>query len=125
MGYKNYSIIGWSDGAKVALMMSYMNPNRIKCAVAIGIFVWATKQTIAPMLFTMNTKKWPKEQFDTYLQLYGDEETLQLLWDQHINFCKDAMNNCGDGQYLVTPEQLAQIRTPVLLIHGDKVSHKS
>ncbi|CAG2111270.1 unnamed protein product [Medioppia subpectinata] len=119
LGFKTYSVIGWSDGAKVALLMAYMNPNRITCSVAIGIFVWATKQTIAPMMLTRDTKRWPKEQFDTYCQVYGDEETLQRLWDQHINFCRAAMENCGDGQYLVTPEQLRQIRNPVLLVHGD------
>ncbi|CAG2169073.1 unnamed protein product [Oppiella nova] len=120
LGHQTYSIIGWSDGAKVALLMPYLNPNRITCSVAIGIFVRATKQTIAPLMLTRDTKRWPKEQYDTYLEIYGDEDTFQLVWDQHINFCRVAMKVCGDGLHLVPPETLRQIRCPVLLVHGDK-----
>ena len=88
--------------------MCYQSPIRVKCAVSIGIFVKVTKQNVAPMMLTRDTKKWPKQQFDTYRAVYGDEDLLQLLWDQHINFCKDAMNNCGDGVFLVEPEHLSQ-----------------
>ncbi len=120
LGYKTYSIIGWSDGAKVGALMAIMNQTRIKCMVGIGIFVYATKKTIAPTLFTRDTQKWPKDLYNNYLPVYGDHKTLQLIWDEHINFCKDGYNNCPEeGVYLTN--ELHLIRCPVLLVHGDKV----
>ncbi len=116
LGHKTYSVIGWSDGAKVGVLMAIKSQSRIKCFVAISIFIHATTQTLAPTLATRNTNYWPKETRDNYIPVYG--ESLQLMWDQYIEFCRYFMETFPGGYWT---NDLGRIRCPVLLIHGDQV----
>lgn len=123
LGYNSYSVIGWSDGAKVAILVTMKNPSKVKCVVGIGVFIYVTKKTIIPTLLTRDTKKWPKDLYENYLPIYGSPSALQLIWDEHINFCKEYCDNryanaYGEGGYLT--DRLHHIRCPILIFHGDK-----
>jgi len=96
--------------------MGIKSQSRIKCLVLIAIFIHATRETLAPTLATQNTSYWPKETRDNYIPVYGD--SLQLMWDQYIEFCKDFMKVFPGGYWT---NDLGRIRCPVLIIHGDQV----
>jgi pimeloyl-ACP methyl ester carboxylesterase len=108
-------VIGWSDGAKVAIMMG-IRTNRIKCIVVIAIFIRVSKQTLSPILWSRNTKNWDKNAYDNLYAIYGD--SLQLYWDEYLNSWKDIADKFPSG-YLT--DDLGSIRCPVLLVHGDQV----
>jgi pimeloyl-ACP methyl ester carboxylesterase len=40
LGYENFSFLGWSDGAKVALIMAVNHPNFIKSIILCGIITF-------------------------------------------------------------------------------------
>jgi pimeloyl-ACP methyl ester carboxylesterase len=115
LGHKTYSVIGWSDGAKVAIMMG-IRTNRIKCLIVIAIFIRVSKETLSPILWSRNTKNWDKNIYDSLYPIYGD--SLQLYWDEYLNSWKDIADKFTSG-YLT--DDLASIRCPVLLTHGDQV----
>jgi len=115
LGYSSYSVIGWSDGAKVGVMMAIKDQSRIKCLVAISILIRVSKETLAPVLWGGNIKNWPKESRDSLYAIYGD--SLQLMLDEYVNFWKDAIGKYPSG-YLT--DDLRLIRCPVLLMHGDQ-----
>lgn len=108
-----YSVIGWSDGAKVALVMAHRNPIRVKCAVVISILVEANQQTLSAFQLSRDIKLWPKEQLNTYIKVYGDADTIQLLWDQNLHWIRDAMNmkfatHDNPKQFILKPEELSK-----------------
>jgi len=115
LGYKSYSVIGWSDGAKVGLMMT-IKSQRIKCFVAIGLFVRVNKQTLTPIQWTRDIKKWSKDILNALSEIYGDQ--LQLYWDEYLNFWKDMVDKFPSG-YIT--DNMSSIRCPVFLMHGDLV----
>ncbi len=49
-------MIGWSDGAKVGVMMAIKSQSRIKSLVAISILIRVSKETLAPILWGRNIK---------------------------------------------------------------------
>jgi pimeloyl-ACP methyl ester carboxylesterase len=109
-------VIGWSDGAKVGVMMAIKSQSRIKSLVAISILIRVSKETLAPILWGRNIKNWPKETYDSLHAIYGD--SIQLMLDEYVNFWKDVIGKYPSG-YLT--DDLRLIRCPVLLIHGDQV----
>ena len=126
-------MIGWSDGAKVAVLTAIKAPCRVQAVVASGLFVYSTKTNLIPTVRTRQTELWDPELRSNYLDEYGKE--LQVLWDEHINFCKELQVKLGDLEIaqpnkkeearLATHEALMNslhtVRCPLLLIHGDLV----
>lgn len=132
LNYRSYYVIGWSDGAKVAILTGIFQPSRVLAIVAIGLFVYCTKTNILPTIRTQKIDLWSPELRNNYLEVYGSDQ-LQSLWDEHINFCKDLHNKVGEyvnsrpdlkdvriavHEKLFT--DLGKIRCPVLLVHGDR-----
>ncbi len=109
-------MIGWSDGAKVGVMMAIKSQSRIKSLVAISILIRVSKETLAPILWGRNIKNWPKETYESLYAIYGD--SIQLMLDEYVNFWKDVIGKYPSG-YLT--DDLRLIRCPVLLMHGDQV----
>lgn len=133
LNYRNYSVIGWSDGAKVAILTAIRAPSKVQCCVAFGLFIYCTKSNLVPTIRTQNTEKWDRDLRQNYNDAYTPKE-FQKLWDEHINFCKELQVKLANTDYynpnqetrMAIHEQLMNslhtIRCPVLLMHGDMVS---
>ncbi|XP_017461247.1 PREDICTED: valacyclovir hydrolase-like [Rhagoletis zephyria] len=135
LNYRNYSVIGWSDGAKVAILLGIFQPSRVNAIVASGIFTFCTQTNILPTIKTQNVDHWDIGLRANYVAVYG-EESLQSLWDDHINFCKDLHAKVLAHVENLKPEERTKdvrvaiheqlyhgqgkIRCPVLIVHGDK-----
>lgn len=133
LNYNSYYVIGWSDGAKSALLLAILYPSRIQAVVAAGIFIYCTRLNLLPFMRMQNVSLWDADMLARYRQVYSHDE-LQTLWDTHINFIKELMNKIKtmsearpDLKDIKLPihERLMNglncIRCPVLLVHGDKV----
>ena len=113
LGFKLFSIIGWSDGGKVGLTMAHMNPNRVKSLVVISIAIQINEKLFEAFNKTRDVKNWPKEQLDRYISVYEDQQTIQQLWDQIIDFLRDLKDGKYDTEdnpqhYVLTPEELSK-----------------
>lgn len=133
LNYNSYYAIGWSDGAKSAILLAILYPSRIQAVVASGIFVYCTKLNLLPFMRMQSVNLWDTNMLARYCEVYEQDE-LQKLWDTHINFIKDLMVKMKalvEAKPEIKDIKLAIhdklmnglncIRCPVLLIHGDKV----
>ena len=91
--------------------MCQRDPITIKCAVAISMLVQANRQSLAAFQLTRDIKIWPKDQLEAYLDVYGDADTIQLLWDQNLHWIRDAMDmkyatKDNPNQYILKPQEM-------------------
>ena len=96
----------------MALLMCHRDPVRVKCAVAISMLVEANRKSLAPFQLTRDILIWPQEKLEAYQQIYGDYETMQLLWDEGLHWIRDAMDmkyatKDNPNQYILKPEELS------------------
>jgi len=91
---------------------------RIKCLIAIALFVRVSNETLAPFLKIRSTKCWSKDIYEALLKIYGDQ--LQLHWDEYLNFWKDVVGKFPSG-YIT--DDMRSIRCPVFIMHGDLVQY--
>ncbi|XP_027205168.2 serine hydrolase BPHL-like [Dermatophagoides pteronyssinus] len=132
LNYHSYSVLGWSDGAKVAILLAILQPSKIQSVAASGIYVYGDSKNILPFLKTQKIETWDKTMRQHYEDVYGPE-LLQQLWDNHCNWCRDihatimavhaAKPELKDLKFAIHNDLmngLGRIRCPVLIIHGDK-----
>lgn len=118
----------------MAALLAILQPSRVNAVVASGIFVYCTTTNILPTIRTQSTDTWDVGLRANYVAIYG-EETLQSLWNEHIDFCKslykkvvglvESRPDLKDTRVALHEQLfhgLGKIRCPVLLVHGDKVS---
>ncbi|XP_054157227.1 valacyclovir hydrolase-like [Oppia nitens] len=118
--YKNYILFCFGEGGKVGLTMSVRYPSRIKGLVLISIFMIISPETVAPILATVNTRKWIQEMRDNYLPVYGNQDSsLQNMWDKYIDFLKSTTETCPNG-FVIESDKLESIGCPILIIHGNQ-----
>ncbi len=118
MGYENFSVLGWSEGAKVALVMAVNHPNCIKSIIMCGIITFPTEKNIKNILSTKNIDDWGREMINNYLRAYKDCDEIQELWDKQLKFIANFGKYFPNG---ICNNKLNGIKCPVLIIHGDRV----
>lgn len=111
LGFKQYSLIGWSDGAKTAFYMAQANPSRVIKIVTIGGHCRAGDDECARLKAGINVNEWPAQYLKLYQAVYGAE--FGAIWAEHVNWYYRDRPHCP-------AEVLGQVRCPVLMCHGDK-----
>ncbi|RWS11680.1 valacyclovir hydrolase-like protein, partial [Dinothrombium tinctorium] len=111
LGFKTYSLFGFSDGGRVGLIMAAKYVNEIK-----KVAVWATsafitkseKEYIKNIL--RDVSKWKQWKVAALEKVYGSQ--LQEYWGKFI----DAYCEYDD----IFTNDLKFIKCPVFILHGDK-----
>ena len=90
--------------------MCYRDPSHIRCAVVIAVVVQANK--LGVFLSTRDIKNWPRVYLNKHLEVYGDIETIQLLWAQSLDWIRDEMDEKlvtedNPNQYIIKPQELS------------------
>lgn len=118
LGYKLYSIMGWSDGAKVALWMAAKYQGRVEKLILFGIVPYASEHDINAVGRTRNANTVfdPKSR-DLYRRAYG-QELFEKLWHNHVDFYVTWIND--PLSYWNAKEEMKTIKCPTLILHGDK-----
>lgn len=119
MGFDKYSIIGWSDGAKVALLMAIKYPESVQSLVLTAISTFVSQNSCKFFETTKNVETWSSERIEAYLRSYESEAEIQRLWTKFAEYVKYY------NQYF--PEDIYKnkyhlVKCPVLIFHGDRVS---
>jgi valacyclovir hydrolase len=107
-------VLGWSDGAKSALIMAIRYPARIKSCIIWGIVTYATEKDIKAVLVTRNIKYWGSDMIDNYYKVYGKE--WQTIWNKHMDFLENIIDVFPEG---FCKKDLSKCRCPVMILHGD------
>ncbi|CAG2117617.1 unnamed protein product [Medioppia subpectinata] len=115
LGYQTYSTMGWSDGAKTALLVAAQYPSRVTSCVVWGVVTYATKRDIDALVMTKNIKYWGADLIKNYETVYGDD--WAGLWTRHIEFLEKIREIFPDG---FVKNDLQKIRCPLFVLHGDQ-----
>jgi len=111
-GHERFAIMGWSDGANIATIMSARQPERVTKLVVFGGQSFLTAEEIAAFNQIRQISAWSPRADEAMRAVYGDE--LDDLWDRYVDG-QEAMFTAGGDLYRPL---LAEVRCPVLVLHG-------
>ncbi|KAH7636490.1 serine hydrolase BPHL [Dermatophagoides farinae] len=123
LGYNEYSVYGWSEGSKVAIIMARkFGGSRIRSSIVQGLMTFHTDSASKNIMWSRDIQNWDIELLRKYEQAYGDDiDRVEDLWQRHIDL---AIENYGRyyPQGLLGPVQdgLRKIQCPTLVLHGDR-----
>ena len=115
LGLRDVSVVGWSDGAIVALLLAVSRPELVKKVISVGGLAETMAQSneTREWIASMSPEKFPKKFVSRYGEVSPDgpahfavvlEKTKKLwLTEPHIK-----------------SEDLAKIKAPALIMAGDK-----
>ncbi|CAG2178044.1 unnamed protein product, partial [Oppiella nova] len=115
LGFQKYSIIGWSDGAKVALLMAIKYPKCVESVVVTAISIYLTDSAIRFFKTTQNIESWSKDRIDCYLRCYETKAEIQTLWTRFAKYIEYYNQYFPEDIY---KDKYDLIRCPVLVMHG-------
>lgn len=112
LGYKKYSLLGWSDGGITAMILAARNRDKVDRLVVWGANAYVNAEDRA-MLMSVNDPEvnWSPSYRDQFIKLYGKDEFLKL-WARLVAHYVTLEDICTS--------ELAMIKCPVLIVHGDK-----
>ena len=112
LGHARFSIMGWSDGANIAAIMSAEKPECVERLVMFGGQSCLTAEEIAALNAIRRISDWSPRAARSMLAIYG--QALDGLWERYVDG-QEALFQAGGNLYR---ERLAQIRCPTLVLHG-------
>lgn len=130
LGHKTFSVLGWSEGSKIALLMAVLYPNIVLSVVSVATVIYLTPATLFALLSTANIKHWPEDRLERYLAIYSFEE-LETIYRTYTKMAEDCMENGHKFGLLVQAgkekrffchprliDGVQDIRCPVLICYG-------
>ena len=118
LGYDKYSIIGYSEGAKVALLMTTQNPDSIDSIVLSAFSSQTSNKGFKALLATKNIDKWSKTKINSYLEAYKSKEEIQKQWNRYLKFVEFYNQYFPEN---IFKNKCKSIRSRILFTHGDMV----
>lgn len=110
LGYQKYSLIGFSDGGRTALIMAATDPDVIHKVVAWGCNSYITQAEKDSFINIRDIGAWEDSIRKPLQAIYGHE--MQPLWSRLCDAWM-ALDN-------IFKEDLPKIKSPVFILHGEK-----
>jgi valacyclovir hydrolase len=114
LGRQRFSVMGWSDGGNVAVIMAAQEPDRVSKLVVFGGQSYLTAGEIAAFNVIRKISAWSPRAAEGMRAIYGDD--LDVLWDRYVAG-QEALFHAGGDLYR---SALAKIRCPTFVLHGAK-----
>ncbi|XP_032665988.1 valacyclovir hydrolase [Odontomachus brunneus] len=116
LGYKKFSLIGWSDGGITSLFLAATYPESVYKMVVLGANAYIHPMEIDFYKKVKDINSWSEKMRTPMIQAYGEDyfrktwsdwvdATLRLYEKQNGNLCKQV---------------LSKIKCPTLIVHGAK-----
>ena len=118
LGFNKYSIIGYSDGARVALLMAAKYQDSVLSLTLSAMSTIYSGKNLSALTLTKTVEKWKKDKLEAFLKVYGTSDELQKIWNRFLKFVEYF------NQYFPIDfwkNKINLVKCPVLLFHGDKV----
>ncbi|CAG7732082.1 unnamed protein product [Allacma fusca] len=115
LGYKRFSVVGWSQGGSFAVILANNYPERVISLAIWGTFAYCTKKLQTFHQVCAKLELWSPEKLDEKL-LYFEEDNLRYECEGMVKLVKRAMQN--GGRYF--GETVPSLNCPCLIIHGKK-----
>ncbi|KAI1284941.1 Valacyclovir hydrolase [Halotydeus destructor] len=110
LGFHSYSVMGWSAGARTAVMLAAAHPVQVVKLVIWGVSARMTTKHKQFMADFVDVSNWSTAKAQKFQNVYGND--LQELWSRHVQYTLELNDVCTD--------HLKHIRCPTLVLHGDK-----
>ncbi|KAI1280610.1 Valacyclovir hydrolase [Halotydeus destructor] len=111
LGYSRYSIVGFSDGGRIGLVMAANYTENVKRVVGWGCSAYVTREEREYLNSIRDPMKWSTRKRLEMENLYG-EDGLKTLWNRFVD--------CFISYEDILTEELKKIKCPVFILHGDK-----
>jgi len=107
-----FSMIGFSDGSRSALLIAIHYPELVNKMVLLGCHTFMTTKEKRTMNLIRDISGWSAERREIYEKVYGPSG-LQDLWGGWV----DALVKLN---VIIARDDLAKIKCPTFVVHGDK-----
>ncbi|XP_067130955.1 valacyclovir hydrolase [Centruroides vittatus] len=115
LGHHKYSILGWSDGGTMGLIIAANYPDIVQKLAIWGSTAYFTNDDILMMNAARDIQQWNRKMLEPMLALYG-EEYFRKMWHSYLDAVQDIVSNGGD----LCKDDLKKIQCETLILHGDK-----
>ena len=112
LGHERFSIIGWSDGGNVAVIMAAGQPERVAKLVVFGGQSYLTAGEISAFNNIRKISAWSPRAAEAMRDVYGD--ALEDLWERYVAG-QEALFDAGGDLYRAL---LAKVECPTFVLHG-------
>lgn len=125
LGYDEYSVMGWSDGANAAMHLAANREvkDAVKKLVVFGGNSYVTEEDIEAYEAVRDvSKSWSERMRNDKSAAHGGLETLQILNDRYTDAMREILYD-HDGDVCLA--ELHNITCPTLILHGalDVICH--
>lgn len=116
LGFRKFSLLGWSDGGMTAIIAAARNPGLVNKLVIWGANAFVLKQDLELYNAVRDTSKWSPRMSKPMEEVYG-ADLFAKTWGAWVD---------GISQFEKRPEgnicmeYLPLISCPTLIIHGEK-----
>lgn len=114
--FSQYSLLGWSDGGIVSMIMASMFPESVEKLVIWGSNAYVLEDEIKIYESIRDVQKWSDKMRKPLEDLYGKEE-FPKLWNEWIETLIQIYKT-KDGN--ICKEMLKNIKCPTFIVHGAK-----
>ncbi|RWS22613.1 valacyclovir hydrolase-like protein [Leptotrombidium deliense] len=111
LGYKKYSVIGWSDGGITGLILAANYRENVERLVALAANSYFSEEDKAMVTAVRDTEKWNPKFRQVFENIYGPE-LFKQMWADIVDYWVKSSDICSDD--------LSKIVCPTLIIQGDK-----
>ena len=125
LGYKKYSVMGWSDGANAAMHLAANSKMKdaVKKLIIFGGNSYVTEEDIEAYEAVRDvSKSWSERMRKDKAVVHGGVEMLQILNDRYTDAMKKILDDYNGDVCL---SELHKITCPTLILHGalDVICH--
>jgi len=114
LGHESFAIMGWSDGANMAVLMAAQQPSRVTRLILWGGNSFLTHEELTAFQAIRSISSWSPRAAEGMRQTYGD--TLDALWERYIAGLEELYRAGGD----IYQSRLSLVQCPTLILHGEK-----
>lgn len=114
LNYKTYSVLGWSDGAKVASLIAIKHPSRVDNLIIWGFTAHMDKKSCQAIGKTRDVETWEPSMLKIYQDCYGVEQFTDL-WHRYVDFVVWTLE--FEERFDIR-HRLNTIKCPTLIVHG-------
>ncbi|XP_014666243.1 PREDICTED: valacyclovir hydrolase-like isoform X3 [Priapulus caudatus] len=116
LGFKKFSMLGWSDGGITALVLAGTFPDVVRKMVVWGSNATVTEKDMKMYDDIRDVDKWSERMRAPLVAIYG-RENLQALWSADLDYFWGVLDSRGGD---ICKTEMTKVRCPTLIIHGQK-----